>query len=332
MLKKYLAPAFYEQTLAQNPTAFEIIEQYVQKLIEERNYSEALKVVRQYKDGFPDRLIFMIEKEATILDEMGHERDAEAVYTKAFDPFWPLELSDNFYEFLKDHDCFRAYGRELRGAFRRNPADFDTAVKLLHYSKHAYGDEPEVFAQLEGPSARKISWKQDELVTITRLLIANGYADAASRFLYTLYLKGEMKPGSALRAKVLYQLFELLSDASEERLSLTRGDLRFYQDIANADPHPGMLGGILSLIFSDTNPKEEFHIEEVRAVKYFNRATAYRIFTAYKQEYPTAPELARMYLDIVRLYTATKRRQWRQRHLLNSKTGTRMRRSIRRSP
>jgi len=306
-LEKYLAPAFYRQTLAQNPSAFEIIEQYVQKLTDERNYPEALKVVRQYRDGFSDHLEFLIGKESTILDEMGREKEAEAAYTKAFDPFWPAELSESFYGFLRDHDRFRAYGHELREVFRRNPADFQTAVKLLHYSKHANRDAPEVFVQLErARAARKISWKQDELITITRLLIADGYVDAASRFLYTLYLNGEMKPGSALRAKVLYQLFELLSDASDERLSLTRGDLRFYQDIATADPHPGMLGGILSLILSDTNPKKEFQIEQERAVKYFNRAEAYRIFAAYKQEYPTAPELAQMYLDIVRLYTATK--------------------------
>jgi tetratricopeptide (TPR) repeat protein len=99
----------------------------------------------------------------------------------------------------------------------------------------------------------------------------------------------------------LYQLFELLSDAGEQRLSLTRGDLKFYEDIATADPHPGFIGGILSLILSDTHPQEEFALQEQRAVKYFNRAAAYRIFVAYKQEYPTAPELAQMYLDIVRL-------------------------------
>jgi cellulose synthase operon protein C len=307
LLKKYLAPAFYEQTIAQNPSVFELIEQLSQKLIEERNYPEALKVVRHYQESFPDRRAFLIEREATILDEIGQPREAEAAYTKAFDPFWPTELSDSFYQFLKDHDRFRAYGRELRQAFRRNPADFHTAVKLLHYSKQSYEESPDVFVKLEkARAARNIGWKQDELVTITRLLIAGGYADAASRFLYTLYLKGEMKLGSTLRAKVLYQLFELLSDAKAERLSLTRGDLRFYQDIGTADPHPGMLGGILSLILSDTNPKKEFQTEEDEAVKHFNRAAAYRIFTAYKQEYPTAPELAQMYLDIVRLYTATK--------------------------
>ena len=307
LLKKYLAPAFYEQTLAQKPSAFEIIEQYIQKLIDERNHPEALRVLRQYRDHFPDRRALLIEKEAAIFEAMGREKEAEAAYTRAFDPFWPVELSEKFYQFLKDHDRFRAYGHELRVAFRHDPTDFHTAVKLLHYSQHASEGSPDVFVQLEkARAARKIVWKQDELVTIARLLIADGYADAASRFLYTLYLQGEMKAGSTLRAQVLYQLFELLSDAGNQRLSLTHGDLTFYQDIASADTHPGMLGGILSLILSDTNPKKEFEIETERAVVHFNRAAAYRIFTAYKQEYPTAPELAQMYLDIVRLYTATK--------------------------
>src|SRR5258705_7837576 len=41
LLKKYLAPAFYEQTLARNPSAFEIIEQYLEKLVDEKSYPEA---------------------------------------------------------------------------------------------------------------------------------------------------------------------------------------------------------------------------------------------------------------------------------------------------
>jgi hypothetical protein len=180
-------------------------------------------------------------------------------------------------------------------------------VRLFDYSKNAEDKRPDVFVQLEKTrAARHINWTQDELIAITRLLLTEGYGEAASRFLYTLYLQGEMKPGSKLRAQVLYQLFEILSDAGNERLSLTRGDLKFYQDIATADPHPGMVGGILSLILSDTDPKYEFAAEEERAVSYFNRAAAYRIFTAYKQENPTSPELAQMYLDIVRLYTGTK--------------------------
>jgi tetratricopeptide (TPR) repeat protein len=305
-LQKYLAPGFYEEIIAQDPTAFEIIEAYLDQLISEKNYTDALRVLRQYKERFPERKNYLIEKEVSILSRLGQSKEAEQVYVAAFDPFWPDELSENFYEFLKSHDRFRAYGYELREAFRRDPANFDVAVKLVHYSAAAYRSDPGIFVQLEkARAARGLGWKPEELATIARLLIAHGYGDAASRFLYTLYTQGGMKPGSELRAKVLYQLFELMSDAEDERISLTRGDLKFYQDIASADPHPGMLGGVLSLVLNDTNPAGEFRDEEDLAVKHFNRAAAYRLFNAYRQEYPTSPELAQMYLDLVRLYTAT---------------------------
>jgi tetratricopeptide (TPR) repeat protein len=305
-LEKYLAPGFYEQVIAQDPTAFEIIEAYLDQLIQDKNYADALKVLRQYKGRFPERSVYLIEREVSILDAMGQSKEAERVYTSAFDPFWPENFSESFYQFLKDHDRFRAYGYELREAFRRDPANFDAAVRLAHYSSAAYRSDPSVFVQLEKARAQRgINWKPEELSTVARLLIANGYADAASRFLYTLYAQGGMKPGSELRAKVLYQLFELMSDAADDRIALTKGDLKFYEDIAGADPHPGMLGGILSLVLNDTDPASEFRDEENKAVKYFNRAAAFRLFNAYKQEYPTSPELAQMYLDLVRLYTAT---------------------------
>ncbi len=53
-LAKYQTAAFYQQILEQNPTAFEIIEQYVQKLADEQNYTEALKVLRQAGDQVPN--------------------------------------------------------------------------------------------------------------------------------------------------------------------------------------------------------------------------------------------------------------------------------------
>jgi len=307
LLEKYLTPRFYEQTIKENPAAYEIVKQYQEKLIDNGDNDKALTLIRQNRKQFPEYNDELIKQEASLLENMDRVKEAEEVYKQAFDPFWSSELSENFYDFLKSNDRFRAYGHELREAFRRNPADFDTALRLLDYSKYLGDARPDVFVQLEKTrAARHINWTQDELITITRLLLAEGYGEAASRFLYTLYLQGEMKPGSRLRARVLYQLFEILSDAGDQRLSLTRGDLKFYQDIATADPHPGMMGGILSLILSDTDPKYEFGVEEERAVSYFNRAAAYRIFTAYKKENPTSPELAQMYLDIVRLYTVDK--------------------------
>jgi tetratricopeptide (TPR) repeat protein len=306
-LENYLKPDFYQKYIAQDMAAGVIIEQLLDKLTEEKNYAEALNILRQYKDRFPERQSYLLEKEVSILVRMKKDAEAERVYQEAFDPFWPAEMASSFYDFLSDHDRFRAYGHELTEAFARDPANFDVAVRLIHYRNYTGEKSARITAQLEqARAARRISWKPEELATLARILIADGDGDTASRFLYTLYVQNELKPGSPLRAKILYQLFELLSDAGNKRLALTRGDLKFYQDIATSDPHPGMIGGILSLILSDTDPASELKDQEQRAVEYFNRAAAFRIFTAYKKEYPTSTELAQMYLDIVRLYAATK--------------------------
>ena len=305
---RYLSPGFFERVIAERPSDFRVVAEYIGRLVEEKNTPAALDAVRRYRERFPAHRRYFLDKEVSILDAAKRPREAEAAYRAAFDPFWPDSLSEKFYDFLRYHDRYRAYESELRASFERDPSDFDTAVRLYHFRKHAYDETPEgIFARLEQARAeRGITWKPEELATVARLLIKEGDGDTASRFLYTLVARGRLEKGSPERAKVLYQLFELLSDAGDERLALTRGDLQFYRDVASSDPQPGMTGGLLSLIFSDTNPPRELKRADAEAVKLFNRAAAYRIFNAYKEENPTSPELAQMYLDIVRLYTSAK--------------------------
>src|SRR5207253_2605205 len=163
-------PDFYEQVIASDPSVFEVVQQFIDRLIEQQNYREALKVVRQYQSHFPAHQAYFLEKEVSVLVSLRKEKEAESVYVKAFDPWWP-----------------------------------------------------------------------EELATIGRLLVADGEAELASRFLYTLYAQGGLQPGSELRATVLYHLFKLLEDAKDERTALTAGDLRLYQEVATSDPHPGLL-------------------------------------------------------------------------------------------
>jgi cellulose synthase operon protein C len=307
-IARYLSPEFFERVIADRPTDFRVVAEYIGRLASEKKTAYALEAVRRYREGFPAHRRYFLEKEVSILDAAKRAREAEAVYRAAFDPFWPDSLSEKFYDFLRDHDRYRAYESELRQSFERDPSDFQTAVRLFHFRKHDYRETPDgIFARVErARAARGVEWKPEELATAARLLIEEGDGDSASRFLYTLVARGRLEKGSPERAKVLYQLFELLSDAGGERLALTRGDLEFYRDVASSDPQPGITGGLLSLIFSDTNPPRELKREGEEAVEFFNRAAAYRIFNAYKEENPTSPELAQMYLDIVRLYTAAK--------------------------
>jgi cellulose synthase operon protein C len=302
-LQNYLKPDFYEQLVAADPSVFEIVKQLIDRLSEQKRYAEALRVIATHKSRFTDQQAYFLEKESEVLLSLGRTKEAEVVYVKAFDPFWPKEIAEDFYDFLSRQDRLRAYGRELKEAFRRRPNDFNLAVRLFHYSKH-YDQTAGIFTRLE--KARAASrWTPEELATAARLLVADGETELASRFLYTLYAQGGLKPGSVLRATVLYQLFKLLEEARYERTILTAGDLKLYREVATADVHPGLLGGVLSLILADSQPQREFKREQEIAVKYFNRAAAYRIFTVYKQEYPTSPELAQMYLDLVRLCAAT---------------------------
>jgi tetratricopeptide (TPR) repeat protein len=309
-IEKYLTPEFNQQIAEQNPASFSIVENLIDKLETEKSYDEALKILRLYKDQFHEKQDVLLEKETSLLLSMNKPKEAEKVYLEAFDPFWSGKMSSNFYWFLKDQDRFRAYGAELKTSFLRDKSDLKTAVRLIHFRNQdgIYGNDSaaNVILQVEKARSQKnIKWTGEELITASRLLLAEGEGDLASRFLYTLYLQGDLKPNSKLRAKILYQLFKLLIEANQERIALTKGDLKFYEDVGKSDPHPGITTGILSLIFSDTNPKRELAEKDQIATQLFNRAAAYRIFEAYKTEYPTSPELAKMYLDIVGLYIAT---------------------------
>jgi tetratricopeptide (TPR) repeat protein len=306
-LKTYREKAFYDRIVEENPELYAIFEQIADRLVEDGNRDEALAFVRRAKARFPERKSVFLEREIDILIDTGRRDEAIRVYEAAFDPFWSAEESEKFYEFLNREDRLRAYGARLKERFTRDPADFDAAVRLALFRNHdfSYGNDEltPIVLKLE---RRKKSWTTAELVAVTRLLIRANEAETASRFLYTLYLREDFKGKTDLRAKILYQLFEMFSDAEKRKLPITKGDLGFYADVAQADSSPGIATGLLSLVFSDTAPRRRLDEQEEEANKYFNRAAAYRIFLAYREEFPTSPELAQMHLDLVRLYTASK--------------------------
>src|SRR5262245_45570252 len=143
-------------------------------------------------------------------------RPKRSTCVRSIGPFWSDEQSGRFYhEFLSERDRLRAYGRELKESLRRNPANLDAAVRLFHYRHYDYAENDEtasdIFTRLEQARAsRGMKWTADELATVSRLLIAAGKVDQASRFLYTLNQQGGLQRGGELRAKVLYELFRLL--------------------------------------------------------------------------------------------------------------------------
>ncbi|MEK7723408.1 MAG: tetratricopeptide repeat protein [Acidobacteriota bacterium] len=293
-INKYLQPEFFQQAAENSDESLPIIERLIDKLVEENQNAKALEIIRNYKPKFPE---IMLEKEVPLLSS----KDAETLYYQSFNPFWSESESTSFYDFLSSNERLRAYGSELKTKFRQNPADYEVAIRLIHYKQYDYDEITPIVLQLE--KAKK-DWKADELLTIARLLLKEGNGDLASKFLYTLNVRHEFTP--EMRGKIAYQIFKILCDAGNEKLSLTKGNLDFYRDIASADTHPGITTGVLSLIFSDTKPRFELERNERTATKLFNRAAAYRVFQNYKNEFPNSPEIGQMYLDLIKIYTDAK--------------------------
>lgn len=307
--EKYQQPEFFKKLIADQPGAFDVVKEFIHHFTEDRNHAEALAAIRQYKSAFPDQQDYFLQQEVAALQALNRNREAERVYIAAFDPFWEEERANHFYEFLTEQDRLRPYGRELKDAFKRKPSNLDAAIRLFHYQHHESGageaSTAQILVRLEtARAAGKTPWTRNELTTVARLLIADRQLDPASRFLYTLYSQGGLAAGSEERERVLYSLFKLLIDAGGERTPFTAGDLSFYQDVAGSDPHPGMLGGVLSLLLADADPGSELERSEQVAVAEFNRSAAWRIFSVYKTEYPLSPVMGAMYLDLIKLYAS----------------------------
>src|SRR5262249_49079432 len=145
---------------------------------------------------------------------------------------------------------------------------------------------------------------EKELETAAAMFASIGYYDETSRYLYTLYLVGGLKPGSQVREESLYRLFKVMLDAAGSPTRVAAGDLSLYSDIAVVDQNPGFMNGVLSLILAGSSIPSEFATEEKSAAGYFNRAFAYRIFSSYKQEYAQSSHLGEMYLGVVRVFSS----------------------------
>src|SRR5262249_24195797 len=113
-LEKYQRPDFFRGLIASDPGSFEVVKEFVDHLIEQKDYNEALNTVRGHKASFPNEKNYFLEKEVYLLSALGRGREAEALYVRSFDPFWTDKQAEAFYtDFLSGRDRLRAYGHEL---------------------------------------------------------------------------------------------------------------------------------------------------------------------------------------------------------------------------
>ncbi|HJQ22454.1 MAG TPA: tetratricopeptide repeat protein [Blastocatellia bacterium] len=303
-LKEYKPADFFAELVAADPSNIQPVKDYVEELELAEDHKAALDVLTTFQPKFSGQLAYFLKTRAAILEAQGDRRAAEQIYDAAFDPTWPRAISGDYYELLRRFGRYRTVRRALQER-ARTASDLNTVARLFSIYSYEGNFEPasrllrDLEARRTGVTA---SWTGRELETVAALFASVGDFDQASRYLYTLYLTGGLQAGSASREEALHRLFRVMLDAAGTPTRVAAGDLSLYKDVAQVDAHPGFMNGVLSLILSGTDPASEFATQEKAAASYFNRAFAYRIFTAFKQEYAQSQYLADMYLGVTEVF------------------------------
>jgi len=327
-LREFAPADFFAELVAADPSNLQPVKDYVEELQLSKRHREALGVLVSSQPKFPGALPYFLKTRAQILEATGDRRAAEEVYASTFDPNWPREISGDYYELLRRFGRYRIVRRGLQERVRAGASDLETVGRLFSVFSYegSYEQAAKLLRDLEDrragkrpapasgtaarpspnepaqPGSLRTDWNARELETVAELFTSIGHYDQASRYLYTLYLTGGLQPGSAAREEALSRLFKVMLDAAGNPTRVAGGDLSFYRDIAEVDQHPGFMNGVLSLVLSGTIPSDEFANQEKAAAGYFNRAFAYRIFLAFKQEYAESRHLPEMYLGVVNVF------------------------------
>ncbi|MBZ5569275.1 MAG: hypothetical protein LAN64_15665 [Acidobacteriia bacterium] len=296
-----LTAAQYKAWIARYPRERSLYIRYFQFLLDQKNAPEAQQAIAEYQKAFPDDAVFPVKAKALVSYKQGSVERGLAVYDQAFQPLWPAELVQSFFELLKETRTSRQYLDQWRGQLEANPDDLNSLARIFFYYQQQ--GKLDVAQQMINEyrlrkEARKGQWSTDELYTLARLLEqVHAYAEA-SRYYYALY--DAQGPGA--KEKAMAGLTSILLTAPEQPLRLGAGELSIYQDIATLDPGPGFFNGILSLILNSTNAANHFSEEEQRAVPYLHRAKAAELLSAFDAQFPQSPRRPELHEQLLETY------------------------------
>ncbi len=214
-------------------------------------------ILTQYKAAFPNETIFPIKASALLALRAGGPDAANralAAYDRAFQPLWPDDLVNSYFDLLAATHNTRRFVATAQASLHQDPADLNAAARLFLYFRH--GNHPEAAVQVletyrtnkEQRDPTGHNWTPQELYTLAQLSAsAQAYPEAA-RYEFALYhLGGQLPDGRSAQQVGLEGLITTLLTAPDQPIALGAANLSMYRDIATLDQGPGFWNGVLSL-------------------------------------------------------------------------------------
>jgi len=268
-----------------------------------RLFSEAERLIRRYEKAFPRDKVFPIEARATLAYKRGSTDEALALYDRSFQPLWPPELVQDYFDLLKETHRLREFLSRAHAAVTADPSDVTAAARLFYYYQQQ-GNPGEAQRALVEYRLRmertNAVWKGDQLWTLSRLFDGAHAYDEAARGYYALYSLPGVEP--ALQENALAGLANLLLTAPEQPIEFGSNSISFLRDIGAMDPYPGFLNGILSLLLNSQSPAFQYSQAEGTAVAYFHRARAADLIALFDKRFPKSGERSELHARLLDAY------------------------------
>jgi tetratricopeptide (TPR) repeat protein len=293
----------YRAWIARYPNEAVIYRQFLDYLNGQKQFDDAEKLIADYRQAFPADNTYPVQAAAAVAWKRGALKDAIKIYDRSFSPLWPSELVKSYFDLLKESHGLRRYLEVARAQVTANPTSLAASARVFYYYQQQGNLAAAQRALIEyrlRKESQKSAWTTDDLFTLSQLFEGVNNYDEAARAYYALY----SVPGAdaAAQEKALAGIANLLLSVPEQSLRFGAGDLALYSDIAQLDPGPGFLNGILSLLLNSSAPENHFATEDSASVAYFHRAKAAELVRLFDSRFPASTERPRMHARLIEAY------------------------------
>ena len=298
-----LSIAQYNAWLERYPKEAGTYSRFFDFLLARKNFAEAERLIGRYEKAFPRDHVYPLEARATLVYKRGSTDEALALYDRSFQPLWPPELVQDYFNLLKETHRLREFLSRARAAVTANPSDVSAAARLFYYYQQQgnLGEAQRALVEyrlrMEKTNA---AWKGDQLWTLSRLLDGIHAYNEAARGYYALYSLPGVEPG--LEEKALAGIANLLLTAPEQPMEFGSNSISFLRDIGAMDPYPGFLNGVLSLLLNSQSPALQYSQAEGSAVAYFHRARAAELIALFDKRFPKSSERSELHAKLLDAY------------------------------
>lgn len=296
--------ACYRAWIELYPREQAVYRAYADAAFKQSRWAQAAEAASLYEKNFPDDRLFALSVRARIAAAQGKPEAALELFDRALGPAAPAPVVQEYFRLLRQHGRLREYLESARAALAANPLDWPATVRVFFYYQQQ-GDLPSaqrVLVEYRQRRDARGTWKPAERLELAALLESVRHWDEAARACYAVY--SDATADATSREAGLAGLIRILLNAPDERISIGRGDISLYRDIASFDPYPGFLNGLLSLVLNGTDPAGRYADREANSVAYFHRAKAAELLAEFDQKFTSSPQRAALHAALIEAYAA----------------------------